>query len=124
MPTVAALQARAGDRTAALHSFREMLEGALRSADLMFMSHGLGRLIVLFERLGCAEAAATLHGALCRRPQSNSFVQELPDTIERVRAVLGPERFDAAGARGNAMALHEATDYALGQVRLALVTAD
>jgi predicted ATPase/DNA-binding winged helix-turn-helix (wHTH) protein len=122
IPTVAALQARSGDPVLALRSFRGMLEGSRRSADLIFMSHGLGRLVVLFERLGRAEAAATLHGALSRHVDSNSFVRELPETLARLRGVLGNARFNAAGGRGAAMALHEATDYALGEVQRALST--
>jgi predicted ATPase/DNA-binding winged helix-turn-helix (wHTH) protein len=120
IPTVAALQAGSGDRAAALRSFEEMLEGSMRSADLIFMSHGLGRLIVLFERIGFAEAAATLHGALRRHFQSNSFVPELPDTLSHARNMIGNAEFDVAVARGTAMALHQATAYALAQVRKAL----
>jgi predicted ATPase/DNA-binding winged helix-turn-helix (wHTH) protein len=120
IPTVAALQADSGDPAAALQSFQEMLEGSRRSADLIFMSHGLGRLIVLFERLGRAEAAAILHGALSRQFASNSFVQELPDTLAHARTALGTTGFRTASARGATMALHEATDYALEQVLKAL----
>jgi hypothetical protein len=103
-----------------LRSFQEMLEGSRRSADLIFMSHGLGRLIVLFERLGYSEAAATLHSALSGHIQATSFVSELPETMSRVRDVLGDASFNAASRRGAAMALHDATDYALGLVRQAL----
>ncbi len=117
IPTVAALQARSGDPNSALRSFRDMLEGSLRSADIIFISHGLARLIVLFERLGHAEAATTLHGAVSRHIQATSFVSELPATIARARGALGDARFGAASARGAAMALHHATDYALVQVR-------
>jgi predicted ATPase len=124
MPTVAALQARSGDPITALRSFQEMLQGSQRSADLIFVSHGLGRLIVLFERLGYAEAAATLHGALSKHFESSSFVPELPDTVARVRGALGDASFEAARGRGAAMALHKATDYALDQVRHALSILD
>jgi predicted ATPase/DNA-binding winged helix-turn-helix (wHTH) protein len=124
IPTVAALRARSGDPVTALRSFAAMLEGSRRSADLIFMSHGLGRLIVLFERLGDAEVAATLNGALSKHFESNSFVQELPDTMARVRGALGDAAFKAAVARGAVMTLQEATEYALAQVRHALSILD
>lgn len=120
LPTVAALQSRSGNPRTALRSFEAMIEDSRRSRDLIFMSHGLGRLIVLLERLGHAEAAATLHGALSSHFESNSFVSELPDTMLRVRVTLGKAGFDTADARGATMALHEATDYALDQVRNAV----
>jgi hypothetical protein len=77
-------------------------------------------LVVLFERLGCGAAAATLHGALSQRFGTNSFVPELPDTVARVRDALGRGMFEAACRRGAAMGLHETADYALDQVRAAL----
>jgi tetratricopeptide (TPR) repeat protein len=117
---VAALQARSGEPINALCSFREMLDLWRRSTDLMFVSHGLGSLIVLFDRLGHAAAAATLNGTLAKTYESNPFVPELPDTVERVRGTLGDASFDEASRRGAAMALHEAHDYAVDQVRQAL----
>jgi hypothetical protein len=84
------------------------------------MSHGFGRLIVLFERLGLAEAAATLHGALSRHFESDSFIQGLPETMERVRKALGDNGFKTAGELGAAMTPLEATDHALTKVHNAL----
>jgi hypothetical protein len=57
---------------------------------------------------------------LSKHVQTNSFVPELLDTMTRVCGVLGDASFNAASGRGAAMALREATDYALGQVRVAL----
>jgi predicted ATPase/DNA-binding winged helix-turn-helix (wHTH) protein len=119
---VAALQARSGDPITALCSFRQMLDWWRRSSDLLFVSHGLGSLIVLFERLGQVAAAATLIGTLTRTFESNPFVPELPDTLMRVRTTLGDTRFDETNRRGAAMALHEAYDYALDQIRQALAS--
>jgi hypothetical protein len=56
-----------------------------------------------------------LYGALSRHIEVTSFVSELPDTIARVRNVLGDASFNAASA-----CLHDATDYALSLVRQAL----
>jgi hypothetical protein len=61
-----------------------------------------------------------LYGALSRHIEVTSFVSELPDTIARVRGVLGDASFNAASACGATVALHDATDYALSLVRQAL----
>lgn len=84
--------------------------------DLMLPSHGLASLIVLFERLGRAEAAATLHGTLTSSFEPNSFVAGLSEAVDRVRATLGETSFNEANSRGNAMTLHDANDYVLGQI--------
>jgi hypothetical protein len=49
-----------------------------------------------------------LYGALSRHIEVTRFVSELPDTIARVRGVLGDASFNAAGRRGATMALHDA----------------
>jgi predicted ATPase/DNA-binding winged helix-turn-helix (wHTH) protein len=117
---LAALQARSGDLITALRSFRRMLDLWLRSTDLVFVSHGLGGLIVLFDRLGRAAAAATLNGTLTKTFASNPFVAELPATVARMRDTLGDAKFEEANRRGAAMPLHEAHDYARDQVQQAL----
>jgi predicted ATPase len=120
---LAALQARSGDPVIALRGFKNMLNVWRRSADLMFASHGLGNLILLFYRLGNSTAAATLNGAMAKSFESNSLVTERPDVIARLRRTLGEAAFDEASRRGAAMTLHEATDYALGEIAQALVAA-
>jgi hypothetical protein len=118
---IAALQARSGKPISALHSFGEMLDLWRRSSDMMFASHGLGSLIVLFDRLGHAAAAATLNGMLTRTFESNPFVPDLAGAVAHVRGVLGDAEFDRATQYGAAMALHDAHDYAVDQVGQALV---
>ncbi|MFB9268594.1 hypothetical protein ACFFWD_36670 [Bradyrhizobium erythrophlei] len=117
---VAALQARVGDPVNALQSFQSVLSLGRRSADLMFVSHGLGNLIVLFDRLGRADAAATLNGTLSKTFEFNPFVPEQSNAVGRLRDALGTTVFEAASRRGAAMALHEAFDYAIDQVEQAL----
>jgi predicted ATPase/DNA-binding winged helix-turn-helix (wHTH) protein len=117
---VAALQARSGDPITALRSFQQMLGEWRRSNDLIFVSHGLGSLIVLFDRLGHSVAAATLCGTLTKNFEFNPFVPDLPASLSRLRDNLGDARFDEANRCGAAMALHEAHDYAADQVRKAL----
>jgi hypothetical protein len=116
----AALQARRGDPISTLRAFQQMLALWRRSTDLMFVSHGLGSLIVLLDRVGRADAAVTLNGVVARTFDSNPFVLELADTMRRLRRTLGEESFQEADRSGTAMALHEAYDYANDQVRQAL----
>jgi hypothetical protein len=49
-----------------------------------------------------------LYGALSRHIEATRFVSELPDTIARVRGVLGDTSFNTAGWCGATMALHDA----------------
>ena len=67
--------------------------------------------------------SAPLYGALSRHIEATSLVSELPDTIVRVRAVLGDASFNAASGCGATLALHDATNYALSLVRQALTDA-
>ena len=122
IPKVAALQARSGDPIAALDSFRQMLKASRRSTDLMFASHGIGSLIVLLERLGRAQAAATLHGVLSSMFDPSAFFAEFPETILRLRRDLGDAPFDEQRRKGAAMTHYEVTDYALSEVGTALAS--
>jgi predicted ATPase/tetratricopeptide (TPR) repeat protein len=118
---LAALQARAGDPGAALASFRRMLELWRRSAaELMFVTHGLGSLVVLLERLGAVLAAATLNGPIRDAVDSNPFVPELPDAVRRLRERLGASAFEEASRRGRSMPLYQLHDFAVGEVEAAL----
>jgi hypothetical protein len=74
----------------------------------------------LFERLAHLAVAATLNGALSQMIPSTSLLQELPDTLARVRHVLGDASFEEAKRRGAAMTHREVVDYAADQVQHAL----
>jgi hypothetical protein len=93
-----------------------------RSNDMAFASQGIGSLIVLFDRLGQVEVAATLSGALTKVSVFNPFVPDLHDVVARLRETLGDAAFDEANKSGAAMALDEATGYALDQVEQALLS--
>ena len=97
-----------------------MLNAWHGTAEALLLSHGIGGLLVLFERLRRREAAALLHGILNRVFPSNPFVEELPATTGRLRQALGDPAFDDLTRRGGAMDLHEAIDYAQGEIERAL----
>jgi tetratricopeptide (TPR) repeat protein len=120
VPSLASAQARSGDPTTALHSFLQMLDSWRRSTDTSLVSAGIGALVLLFDRLGDARAAATISGFLATIFESNAFHPDFPETIARVRQVLGDAPFDEAKKRGAAMTYREVVDYAAHRVQHAL----
>lgn len=97
-----------------------MLESWGRSADLNFVSIGLGAVILLFDQLGYSTPAATLSGALTKSIVSTDFIPRLADAVVRVRQALGDGPFDEASRRGAAMTHGEIVIYASDQIHQAL----
>jgi hypothetical protein len=60
-------------------------------------------------------------GTLPASVDAKGVVAELPDAVARVREVLGDAAFAESTRRGAAMALREASNYAIDQIRRALV---
>jgi hypothetical protein len=119
---MAALQARAGNPTTALTTFRRMLDVWQGSPDAIGVSHGIGGLIILFERLGRAVDAVTLHAALMHFLPSLRMLEELPDTIERARIALGQVAFNEALRHGTVMEFRDMTEFARTEIELSLAT--
>jgi predicted ATPase/class 3 adenylate cyclase len=117
---MAALQARAGKPATALTTFRQMLDLWQGEANAPGIAHGIGGLIILFERLGRAVDAVTLHAALMHYLPSLRMLEELPGAIERAKAALDDAAFDAAARRGAAMAFRDMTEFARTEIGLAL----
>jgi hypothetical protein len=120
IPEIAVLQALNGDLVGALASLSQLLSRWQGVAELMFVSHGVGGLITLLERLGRAEASATLLGAIEGMFQTNPFVKENHETILRTREALGDAGFEEMRRRGAGLSFHEAIDYARLLIRQAL----
>ena len=117
---MAALQARAGNPATALITFRQMLDLWQGAPDAMGIAHGVGGLIILFERLGRAADAVTLHAALMHFLPSLQMLEELPAAIERAKTALDDATFDAAARRGAAMDFRDMTEFARTEIELAL----
>ena len=119
-PRIAALHARSGEPSVALKGFERMLVSFGEATDIASVSTWRASLAVLLAKLGHFEAAATLHGTYSQVIDASGVVPEIAGAIDRVREALGSEAFAAAGARGSAMSLREASNYATEQVRLGL----
>ena len=117
---IASLQAHSGAPVIALRAFRDKLDQWRQSTDLIFVSHGLGSLVVLFERLGHLVEAATLQGVTAGVFESNPFVPDIPVTVARLRAALGEATYGEAIRRGVGLSLNEAHDFAAQTVERSL----
>lgn len=116
---MAALQARSGTPALALTTFAELLDGWQLAGD-QFLGIGMGHLVVLFDRLGRYEAAATLYGALTRDVSLDGLVAGLPSVVEHLTQTLGAETFAEFRSRGAAMTLRDAGANARGEIADAL----
>jgi tetratricopeptide (TPR) repeat protein len=119
---MAALQARAGNPTTALTTFRQMLDVWQRTPDALGIVHGIGGLIILFERIGRAVDAVTLHSALMHYLPSLRMQGELSDAVERAKTALGDVAFNEAARRGTGMEFRDMTEFARTEIELALAT--
>jgi predicted ATPase len=119
-PRIAAVHARSGEPSAALRGFERMLVSFGEATDIASVSAWRASLAVLLAKLGHFEAAATLHGTYSKVIDAGGVVPEITAAVEQVRGALGQAAFDAAGDRGAAMSLREASNYAIEQVRLGL----
>ncbi len=117
----AALQARSSASEKALVSFRGLIAMWRGSRDAMLIARGTSALVLLFDRLGRVEAAATLYGSLPKLLERSAHITELGQVMMRVRATLGDAAFDTGLRRGAAMAINEAFLFAQAQIDEALM---
>jgi predicted ATPase/class 3 adenylate cyclase len=120
LSNVAALQVRAGEPKTALQSLLRALDDSRGSVDRGFLANVLAALVVIFERLGRVESAATLHGAVLREFKTLEAVWELPEACARIRSTLGDSEFQRLAEKGVAMPIFEIVRYAEGEIRAVL----
>ncbi len=120
LPNVAALQARSGAPDEALRSFLRLFEETRGSLDRFFLARGLPALIVIFERLGRAEASATIDGVVMREFGSMTLASEVPEASARARQAIGDVEFERLAAKGAAMPMFEVVRYAETEIRTVL----
>ncbi len=75
------------------------------------MASSFGQMVVLFDRTGRPEIAATLYGAATNNPLADLNVG-LAEAVDHVRSVLNADTFDTCVRAGAAMTITEAVHYA------------
>jgi hypothetical protein len=114
----AALEASHGEFNEAMELFDSNIDALQRAGDIAHLTSTLGYLVVLLDRIDQPVAAATVYGATTRQATVNR-VSDLAVVIERLRAALGPNRFDECVAQGASMSTAEGAQFARQQIRLA-----
>ena len=87
------------------------------SGSVSMMSAPLAVLVVLFDRLGHYEAAATTSGFT--NPYAAAAVSELNDAEAHLREVLSDERYESFAHKGEQMTTAESVAYAFEQIERA-----
>lgn len=99
--SLALAQVLAGDTAPGLRDLRWALEHSDRGLNDVTLRQALGALVVVLERLGRPEPAATVLGWMWAAT-TETFVSGVTGAVDRVRAALGAG-FEAHAARGRAL---------------------
>jgi hypothetical protein len=115
--SLAVLHVSAGNGTAAISGLRESVAHSFGAGDMNSNVAAAGSAVLALTALGHDDAGATCVGALDAGVFADFFMLEgIPGVAEAVatlRERLGPERFDAAHARGAAAEYDEIVAYML-----------
>ena len=122
-PRLASLHVTAGAPQTALEGFERMLLAYGETTDMACVSAWRASLVILLEKTGQFQAAATLHGTLVGLIDQSSVVPAHKEAIDRVMTALGTRGFSSAVESGAAMSMRDAANYAISQVRLGLAVA-
>jgi tetratricopeptide (TPR) repeat protein len=118
----AVLLADTGNRTEALDRLREATTIAHHDADVPYLMSTLVSVLVVYDTLGWHDTASELAGIATLGKYAHLAVgtlsqrRRLPDTIARLRAVVGDDAFDQAAARGAAMDADEIAAFTLASI--------
>jgi hypothetical protein len=114
--SITSLRSRIDDPAGALEAFAEVIGHWSREGDRTHLVTTLRNLVVLFHRVGEAEAAARLLGAVSGSVGAPTFGPEAERLAEAARwagSVLGADRLADLAAEGASQRLVDATDGAL-----------
>ncbi|MFL6288683.1 MAG: ATP-binding protein, partial [Actinomycetes bacterium] len=114
--TVAGLQFRAGDLTAAAHTYSALISTFRRHGIITHLTISLRNTVHLLSALGADQEAATLAGWVLgarARPGYGPDLDELVRTREALRGQHGDEAVTTWEAKGALLTASEATDVAL-----------
>ena len=123
---LAANVVRSGSPAEALELFEQLLVRWHRAGDVLNQRTTYGYLLVLLYGIGHTEQAAILYGALSDDLATVTFTNAEADRLEQVVAQLSndlADSFEVAVSRGRAMHQRELNDFALDNIRSALVQA-
>jgi tetratricopeptide (TPR) repeat protein len=116
---LAGLEARHGNASAALESLGRVVESQFHAGDVVMLSVTFGHLAVLLDRLGHAEAAGTIYGAVTD-PKAAGMPPDLAATLIHLEGVLGSRLLAERVRIGAAMDRREATLYAQAEIERAI----
>jgi predicted ATPase/DNA-binding winged helix-turn-helix (wHTH) protein len=117
---LAATQARSGTPLLALQAFSRALQSYAQGRNLSLLAAWKAALIVVFERLGCTDAAAVVYGGMVPDAIFATLIPDLHGAVARLRKTLGADGFKLAQARGAAMPLSEALAFAQTHIQQAI----
>jgi predicted ATPase len=116
------LEALHGDLRTALDLFAQAIPAYLDGGDVLSVKSVFAVLVLLFDRIGRYEAAATI-ARFAQSPMSTVGVPEFSAVIDHLRHVLGVDKFEALARGGEAMQPSAMAVYALNEIEGAAATA-
>jgi hypothetical protein len=115
---LARLEGELGDPLAALEYFARTIHNYHDSGNSAHLHTALGALVVLFDRLGDHEQAATIVGFALSplTPLTAAAVPEINTAIAHLRDVLGDQAYESLARKGAAMTTAAMATYAYDQI--------
>ena len=108
-------EAEYGDPLAALDDITLVISNCYDSGNVAYIRYALATLVVVLERLGRLEPAATIAG-FAFNPLSASTVPELSTVITHLRDVLCDQNYQSLARKGETMSTAEMVTYAYDQI--------
>ena len=112
---LARLEGEHGDTLSAFDHLTLAIHNWHDSGNTTTIRIPLAVLVVLFDRLGRYEPAATVAG-FALNPLGAAAVPELPAAITHLRDVLGDQTYESLAGKGEAMTTAEVATYAYDQI--------
>jgi hypothetical protein len=86
------------------------------SGNFGMLYNPLGILVIVLDRLGRYEPAATMAGFVTVNPMAPTTLPELGIAVSHLREVLGDERYESLASQGEAMTVSATVTYAYDQI--------
>lgn len=112
---VSRLESQCGDPLAALDHVTLVIRNSHDAGNTTTIRNALAVLVVVFDRLGRHEPAATIAGFAVGAPTSSS-APEFNTVIARLREVLGDPTYNSLARKGKTMTTAAMVTYAYDQI--------